>query len=79
MTWIDNLLFKLILTEKDVMQVMNYNAAVSSFSKYRSKITIEETVMFCLRVMVGVIILYDHVHPVGAFAKSSPIAVSKFI
>jgi len=32
--------------------------------------------MFCLRVMVGVIILYDHVHPVGAFAKSSPIDVS---
>jgi len=32
--------------------------------------------MFCLRVMVGVIILYDHVHPIGAFAKSSPIDVS---
>ena len=32
--------------------------------------------MFCLRVMVGVIILYDHVHPVGAFAKSSTIDVS---
>jgi len=26
--------------------------------------------------MVGVIILYDHVHPVGAFAKTSPIDVS---
>ena len=44
--------------------------------KYRSKFTTEETVMFCLRVMVGVIILYDHVHPIGAFAKSSPIDVS---
>ena len=44
--------------------------------KYRSKFTTEETVMFCLRVMVGVIILYDHVHPVGAFAKTSPIDVS---
>jgi len=32
--------------------------------------------MFCLRVMVGVIILYDHVHPIGAFAKTSPIDVS---
>lgn len=31
---------------------------------------------FCLRVMVGVIILYDYVHPVGAFAKSSKIDVS---
>lgn len=26
-----------------------------------------------MRVMVGVIILYDHVHPVGAFAKTSKI------
>lgn len=28
-----------------------------------------------MRVMVGVIILYDHVHPVGAFAKGSSIDV----
>ena len=49
-----------------------------NFRKYRSKIANEETVMFCLRVMVGVIILYDHVHPVGAFAKSSPIDVRFF-
>lgn len=31
--------------------------------------------MFCMRVMVGVIILYDHVHPVGAFSKASKIDV----
>jgi hypothetical protein len=47
--------------------------------KYRSKFTSEETVMFCLRVMVGVIILYDHVHPVGAFAKTSPIDMKNSI
>ncbi|XP_036193547.1 CYFIP-related Rac1 interactor B isoform X4 [Myotis myotis] len=41
--------------------------------EYRSRFTNEETVSFCLRVMVGVIILYDHVHPVGAFAKTSKI------
>ncbi|TWW70824.1 Protein FAM49B L1 [Takifugu flavidus] len=41
--------------------------------EYRSRFTSEETVPFCLRVMVGVIILYDYVHPVGAFAKSSKI------
>ncbi|XP_078470743.1 CYFIP-related Rac1 interactor A-like isoform X1 [Lampetra planeri] len=41
--------------------------------EYRSRFTNEETVSFCLRVMVGVIILYDHVHPVGAFARSSKI------
>ncbi|XP_041924512.1 CYFIP-related Rac1 interactor B [Alosa sapidissima] len=41
--------------------------------EYRSRFTSEDTVSFCLRVMVGVIILYDYVHPVGAFAKSSKI------
>ncbi|KAK3515377.1 hypothetical protein QTP70_018730, partial [Hemibagrus guttatus] len=41
--------------------------------EYRSRFSSEATVSFCLRVMVGVIILYDYVHPVGAFAKSSKI------
>jgi len=35
----------------------------------------EGTVLFVLRVMVGVIILYDHVHPIGAFAKTTQIDV----
>ncbi|KAM4605657.1 CYFIP-related Rac1 interactor B isoform 2-T2 [Polymixia lowei] len=41
--------------------------------EYRSRFASEETVMFCLRVMVGVIILYDYVHPAGAFVKTSKI------
>jgi hypothetical protein len=48
---------------------------VFSFREYRSRFTSEETLMFCMRVMVGVIILYDHVHPVGAFCKTSKIDV----
>ena len=32
--------------------------------------------MYYLTHQVGVIILYDHVHPVGAFHKSSNIDVS---
>ncbi|KAL5017396.1 hypothetical protein ScPMuIL_006985 [Solemya velum] len=47
--------------------------------EYCSRFTNEETKLFCLRVMVGVIILYDHVHPVGAFAKSSSIDVKSSI
>ena len=43
--------------------------------EYSSRFKSEETKFFCLRVMVGVIILYDHVHPVGAFAKTSSIEV----
>eukprot|EP00058_Branchiostoma_floridae_P024414 XP_002609904.1 hypothetical protein BRAFLDRAFT_90713 [Branchiostoma floridae] len=41
--------------------------------EYYQRFENEETILFCLRVMVGVIILYDHVHPVGAFAKKSGI------
>nr|CAD7407414.1 unnamed protein product [Timema cristinae] len=36
----------------------------------------EETQLFVLRVMVGLVILYDHVHPHGAFVKASNVDVS---
>ena len=49
---------------------------ISWCREYRSRFTNTETLLFCMRVMVGVIILYDHVHPVGAFAKTSKIDVS---
>jgi len=47
--------------------------------RYRSRFSSEETEMFCLRVMVGVIILFDHVHPMGAFVKASNIDVKNSI
>lgn len=46
--------------------------------EFRSRLR-DDTKLFCLRVMVGVIILYDHVHPVGAFAKGSGIEVKSCI
>ncbi|KAG8011117.1 Protein FAM49A, partial [Nibea albiflora] len=46
-----------------------------SFREYSSRFSSEDTLLFCMRVMVGVIILYDHVHPNGAFNKSSKIDV----
>lgn len=36
----------------------------------------EETQLFVLRVMVGLVILYDHVHPQGVFFKGSNVDVS---
>lgn len=39
----------------------------------------EETQLFVLRVMVGLVILYDHVHPQGAFVKGSNVDVSAFL
>uniref|UniRef100_A0A8D3E7T6 CYRIA/CYRIB Rac1 binding domain-containing protein n=1 Tax=Scophthalmus maximus TaxID=52904 RepID=A0A8D3E7T6_SCOMX len=41
--------------------------------EYSSRFSSDDTLLFCMRVMVGVIILYDHVHPNGAFNKSSKI------
>ena len=41
--------------------------------EYRNRFTDEATVSFCLRVMVGVIVLYDYIHPGGAFAKTSKV------
>ena len=49
----------------------------SSSRQYSSRFKNEETQLFCLRVMVGVIILYDHVHPVGAFAVKAAIDVRR--
>uniref|UniRef100_A0A7N6AA70 CYRIA/CYRIB Rac1 binding domain-containing protein n=1 Tax=Anabas testudineus TaxID=64144 RepID=A0A7N6AA70_ANATE len=43
--------------------------------EYSSRFSSEDTLLFCMRVMVGVIILYDYVHPNGAFNKSSKIDV----
>jgi hypothetical protein len=39
------------------------------------KFEAEATNMFCLRAMTGSIILYDHIHPAGAFVKKSPINI----
>lgn len=35
----------------------------------------QESVAFCLRVMVASIVMYDHVNPQGAFHKNSPLNV----
>ena len=45
------------------------------YSEYKSRFRNEETISFTLRVMVGIIILYDHLHPIGAFAKKAAIDV----
>ncbi|XP_071965378.1 CYFIP-related Rac1 interactor B-like [Antedon mediterranea] len=46
---------------------------------YQARFQNDETLLFCLRVMVGSIILFDHVHPVGAFDRRSPIDIKSCI
>lgn len=43
----------------------------------KKKFDSEKTNMFCLRAMTGAIILYDHLHGQGAFAKKSQINVRR--
>jgi len=42
---------------------------------FKKKFESDTTNMFCLRAMTGAIILFDHLHPQGAFAKRSPINI----
>ena len=56
-----------LCTMASICRVINENPV------YKTRFQNEETVIFTLRVMVGVIILYDHLHPVGAFAKKAAI------
>lgn len=46
------------------------------YRAYLARLESKDTSIFCLQVMVGVIILYDNIHPLGAFAKKSAIDVS---
>lgn len=39
----------------------------------------EQTYLFCLRAMTGAIVLYDHISPLGAFHRRSPIKIKKCI
>ncbi|XP_017135505.1 protein FAM49B isoform X2 [Drosophila miranda] len=43
--------------------------------KLLQQIEREDTKMLVLRVMVGLVILYDHVHPVGAFVRGAHVDV----
>ncbi|KAM7532586.1 hypothetical protein Aperf_G00000131573 [Anoplocephala perfoliata] len=45
----------------------------------RSRVTRDDTLMLLLRVMTGVIILYDHIDPYGVFRKSSKLDVKSCI
>lgn len=46
-----------------------------STPELRARIQNQDTELFILRVMVAIIILYDHVDPKGAFAKGSAVDV----
>ncbi|XP_034383187.1 protein FAM49A isoform X2 [Cyclopterus lumpus] len=58
---------------ENTTDVLSTMASVCKVMLETPRFSSVDTVLFCMRVMVGVIILYDHVHPNGAFNKSSKI------
>lgn len=54
------------------MVVLVYSTIQSVFRFY-------DIYIYIFFFQVGLIILYDHVHPVGAFAKTSNIDVSAYL
>lgn len=63
------------VSRDEISQVLAIMANVCQNMVANKKFPAENTQMFCLRAMVGSIILYDHVHPQGAFHKKSPIRI----
>lgn len=61
------------ISNDSVTQALQIMANVCEEMVREGKFTSDQTNMFCLRCMVGAIILFDHVHATGAFSKKSPI------
>uniref|UniRef100_A0A0A9YMC2 Protein FAM49A n=1 Tax=Lygus hesperus TaxID=30085 RepID=A0A0A9YMC2_LYGHE len=65
---IENTTETLATMAKVCLRMLESPSLVAQFEK-------EETELLVLRVMVGLVILYDHVHPSGAFTKPSSLDV----
>lgn len=63
----------------NVIECLNVMVMVSHVAVTQNKFAKEDTMYFCLRVMVACIILYDHVHAKGAFVKDSELNVKQHI
>eukprot|EP00053_Salpingoeca_punica_P013289 m.119881 g.119881 ORF g.119881 m.119881 type:complete len:322 (-) comp16163_c1_seq1:1375-2340(-) len=55
----------------DCLSAMANVCRVMIEPEFASRFTNPQTVVFCQQVLVGTIILYDHVHLVGAFSKKN--------
>ncbi|KAI3655021.1 hypothetical protein MP228_000401 [Amoeboaphelidium protococcarum] len=63
----------------NVCECLKVMVTVTHVAVSQNKFAKEETLYFCLRVMVASIILYDHVSVKGAFAKDSEISIKTHI
>lgn len=61
---------------RNMAVIRTHGCTIFLFSNLLAQFQREETQLFVLRVMVGLVILYDHVHPQGAFVKGSNVDVS---
>jgi hypothetical protein len=61
--------------KNNVTAALAFMANICQNMVAQKQFTADETNMFCLRAMTGAIILYDHLHPQGAFCKKSPVNI----
>lgn len=64
-----------VVPRENVNNALSMMANVCHDMVAKKKFDQDKTNMFCLRCMTGAIILFDHLHPAGAFAKKSPINI----
>ncbi|XP_065184093.1 CYFIP-related Rac1 interactor B-like [Sycon ciliatum] len=64
---------ELLSTLSNICRIMIENP------EYRQRLSSEDSTLFCLRVMVATIILYDFTNPNGAFSKKSQIDVRQSV
>jgi len=65
--------------KENVVSGLGFMANICQEMIEKKKFDSETTNMFCLRAMVGSIILFDHLAPQGAFQKKSPIKIKECI
>eukprot|EP00742_Colponemidia_sp_Colp-10_P000692 GILJ01000753.1.p1 GENE.GILJ01000753.1~~GILJ01000753.1.p1 ORF type:complete len:316 (+),score=47.54 GILJ01000753.1:39-986(+) len=70
---------RLFRDNRDVLTTLGAMSNICGSMVRKKRFESVETNLFCLRAMVGAIILYDHVHPIGAFHRRSEIKMSKNI
>jgi len=82
----------LIKTTSNILLQNDHGVTLENLAKFLStlanscssmvstqKLQKTEIIMLCLRTVTGCIILYDHVHPKGAFNKKSPIMIKNAV
>ncbi|KAI9591350.1 hypothetical protein BDF19DRAFT_455363 [Syncephalis fuscata] len=62
-----------------VADVLAGLAGVCYHTVAKQRLTHPDAVCFCLRVQVACTVLYDHIHPAGAFVRTAPVNIRNIV